>query len=202
MNRARLRARFAPAVLALAVSLLVAGCGTGSGLRLFVNTDADMSFYTKVAMVPFANLSAERFAGERVGRAFYTELVIREHFQLVEDGEFRRALERAGATADVQGQYDPEKVKLAATALGANGLIRGTVTDYQMQRVGSSDAPVVSFDVEMIDIATSNTVWRGSITRRGKGRFPVVGGASTQTFGRLVQESCKELVDRLDGEAF
>ncbi len=161
-----------------------------------------MRFYTKVAVVPFANLSAERFAGERVGRAFYTELVISERFQLVEDGEFRRALERAGATPDVQGQYDSEMVKLAATASGANGLIRGTVTDYQMQRVGSNDSPVVSFDVEMIDVATGSTVWRGSITRRGKGRVPVVGGASTQTFGRLVQESCKELVTKLEGEAF
>lgn len=200
MNRARTRS--APVAWALALAFLVAGCGTGSGLRLFVNTEADMSFYTKVAVVPFANLSSERFAGERVGRAFYTELVIAERFQLVEDGEFRRALERAGATQDGQGQYDPEKIKLAASTLGANGLIRGTVTDYQMQRVGSSDSPVVSFDVEMLDLATGGTVWRGSITRRGKGRVPVVGGASTQTFGRLVQESCKEMVGKLDKEAF
>jgi hypothetical protein len=102
----------------------------------------------------------------------------------------------------VQGHYDDERVKLAAAAVGANGLIRGTVTDYQMQRIGSGDAPVISFDVEMIDVATGDTIWRGSITRRGKGRFPVVGGAGTQTFGRLVQESCEELVSRLDKEAF
>ena len=195
-------ARVALASLVLGIAGALAGCGTGSGLRLFVNSDADMSFYTKVAMVPFANLSAERFGGERVGRAFYTELVVGEHFRLVEDGEFRRALEKAGGSPDVQGQYDSEKVKLAAAAVGANGLIRGTVTDYQMQRVGSGDSPVIGFDVEMIDIATGDTVWRGSITRRGKGRVPVVGGASTQTFGRLVQESCKELVARLDKEAF
>lgn len=194
--------RLAGLAAGVALGLFAAGCGTGSGLRLFVNPDADMGFYTKVAVVPFANLSAERFAGERVGRAFLTELVIDGRFHLVEDGEFRRALERAGATADVQGQYDTEKVKLAATALGANGIIRGTVSDYQMQRVGSGDAPVVSFDVEMVDVATGSTVWRGSITRRGRGRIPVVGGASTQTFGRLVQESCRELVGRLDREAF
>ena len=198
----RVRSRLAGWGAALAAAVVLAGCGTGSGLRLFVNSDADMSFYTKVAVVPFANLSPERFAGERVGRAFCTELIVGERFHLVEDGEFRHAIDRAGATPDAQGQYDPEKLKLAATAVGATGLIRGTVIDYQMQRVGSSDAPVVSFDVEMIDVATSNTVWRGSITRRGKGRFPVVGGASTQTFGRLVQESCKEMVGKLDKEAF
>ena len=187
---------------ALLVACTLAGCGTGSGVRLFVNSGADLSFYTKVAVVPFANLSSERFGGERVGRAFYTELVITERFHLVEDGEFRRALEKAGGAPDVQGHYEDDKVKLAAAAVGANALIRGTVTDYQMQRIGSSDSPVISFDVEMIDVATGDTIWRGSITRRGKGRFPVVGGASTQTFGRLVQESCEELVNRLDKEAF
>jgi len=196
------RARAALVILALGIAGALAGCGTGSGLRLFVNSNADMSFYTKVAVVPFANLSNERFAGERVGRSFYTELVIKDRFHLVEDGEFRRALEKAGGAADVQGHYEDDKVKLAAAAVGANGLIRGTVTDYQMQRVGSGDSPVISFDVEMIDVATGDTIWRGSITRRGKGRFPVVGGASTQTFGRLVQESCKELVGKLDKEAF
>ena len=196
------RARVALAILVLGIASTLTGCGTGSGLRLFVNSDADLSFYTKVAVVPFANLSAERFAGERVGRAFYTELVIAERFHLVEDGEFRRALEKAGGAPDVQGHYEDDKVKIAAAAVGANGLIRGTVTDYQMQRVGSGDSPVISFDVEMIDVTTGDTIWRGSITRRGKGRVPVVGGASTQTFGRLVQESCKELVGRLDKEAF
>jgi hypothetical protein len=30
----------------------------------------------------------------------------------------------------------------------------------------------------------------------------VFGGASTQTFGRLIQESCKELVAKLDAEVF
>ena len=89
MNHARLRIAAAARAIAVAfvIGFVVAGCGTGSGLRLFVNSEADMTFYTKVAVVPFANLSAERFAGERVGRAFYTELVIAEQFQLVEDGD-------------------------------------------------------------------------------------------------------------------
>ena len=196
------RARFALAALALLIVAVASGCGTGSGIRLYMNPKADMSFYTKVAVLPFGNLSSERFAGERVGRSFMTELIIHDRFQLVEDGEFRKALERALATPDNAGQYDNDKVKLAATSVGANGLIRGTVTEFQMQRSGSSDFPVVSFDVEMIDLASGETVWRGSITRRGKNRVPIVGGASTQTFGRLVQESCKELAAKLDAELF
>jgi len=188
-------------ILALALGIALAGCSSGGGVRMFVNSGADMSFYTKIAIVPFGNLSPERFAGERVGRAFLTELVIGGDLPLVEDGDFRNALDRAGASGDVQGQYDIEKVKKAAAAVGATAIIRGSVTDYQMQRFGSNDAPVVGFDVEMIDVATGTTVWRGSITRRGKSRVPVVGGGSS-TLGALTQECCREVVSKLEKEAF
>src|SRR5512136_616403 len=99
----------------------LAGCAASGSMRLFVNPDADMSFYKKVAVVPFANLTAEHFASERVERQFYTELVIAHRFQLVEDGEFRKAIDKNGATPDAQGQLDVEKVKQAAVALGVNG---------------------------------------------------------------------------------
>jgi hypothetical protein len=70
-----------------------------------------------------------------------------------------------------------------------------------MQRSGNSDTPVISFDVELIDVGTGNVVWRASIDRRGKGRLPVVGGGGARTFGRLTQMACEELVDRLRKEA-
>jgi len=197
MNTSRTRIT----ALVVAMAFTLAGCSSGGGARMFVNSEADMSFYTRVAVAPFGNLSQEPYAGERVGRAFMTELVISGRLPLVEDGAFRKALSQAGATLDPQGQYDGEKVKVAAAAVGANGVIRGVVTDYSMQRFGSSDAPVMGFDVEMVDVATGTTVWRGSITRRGKGRMPIVGGG-TSTFGLLLQECCKEIVDRLEKEAF
>ncbi len=183
-------------------ALVLAGCGTGGGMRLFVNPKADMSFYKQVAVVPFGNLTSERFAGERVSRAFVTELVIANRFHLVEDGTFRNALERANANPDAQGQYPSDKVMQTAKAMEVQGLIRGTVTDYQLQRFGSNDSPVVSFDVEMIDVQSGETVWRGSITRHGKSPTPLIGGTSTDTLGRLVQQTCREIVERLSREAF
>jgi hypothetical protein len=193
--------RGAFALSALLLGFVIAGCSSGGGVRMYVHPASDMSFYTKVAVVPFGNLSSERFAGERVGRAFITELNINGRLPLVEDGDFRKALDKAGAAADVQGAFETDKVKVAAAAVGANAIIRGTVTDYQMQPFGSSVSPVVGFDVEMIDVASGTTVWRASITRRGKGRVPIV-GSGTQSFGALVQDCCEEVVSKLEKEAF
>lgn len=197
MRRGTLNSR---AVLVLV--LLAALCGCAAGPRLFVNKKADLSYYQRIAVVPFANLSNDPNAGERVTRAFLTELVIAERFQIVEPGEFHGMLERIGGLPDVQGHADPKKLAEAATAAQATGLIRGAVTEYTMQRTGTDEYPVLTFEAEMIDVATQQTVWRITMSERGRGRVPVLGGAGFRSFGTLTQDACRKAVRALQKEAF
>jgi hypothetical protein len=181
-------------------ALALAGCA--SGPRLFVNPEADMTFYTKVAVLPFTNLSTERFAAARVARAFTTELIIANRFALIDPEDLRVALEKIGGEPNIEGQYDPEKVKRAAGELQAAGLIRGAVTEYQVTQSGNSQYAVLSFDAEMIDVATGATVWRISVSKRGKSPVPLIGGSGTRSFGALTQDACREAVGKLQSEAF
>ncbi len=183
------------------VVLLAAATGCAAGPRLYVNSQADLSFYKKIAVIPFRNLTNERFAGERVTRAFLTELVMTEHYEIVDQNEFAAALDKIGGNPGFEGIYDPAKVREAATQISASGVLRGSVTEYTMQRSGTSDIPVVAFDAELIDVATSNVVWRGSVVRRGKGRVPLFGGGA-RTYGQLVQSATRELVRQIEREAF
>jgi hypothetical protein len=183
-----------------ALALLVAGCAAGP--RLFVNHEADLSYYQRVAVVPFANLTNDPNAGERVTRAFITELVIAQRFQLIEPGEFHGMLERTGGLPDPQGHADPKKLADAANAAQATGYIRGAVTEYSTQRIGGEEYPVLSFDAELVDVATQKTVWRISLSERGRGRTPVLGGGSRRSFGMVVQDACRRAVERLRREAF
>jgi curli biogenesis system outer membrane secretion channel CsgG len=186
--------------LFVASLLALASCAS-SGSRIYVNPEADMAFYKKVAVLPFTSLSPDQLAGFRVTRAFITELIMTNRYEIVQPEEFRPVLEQAGGLPGSQGTMDPAKLKDAAAKVGATGIIRGAVTEYQMQRSGSSDTPVIAFDVELIDAGTGNVAWRASVAKRGKGRFPVVGGGGARTFGRLTQMACEELVDRLRKEA-
>lgn len=181
-------------------ALAVGSCAAGP--RVFVSRDADMTYYRKLAVLPFANLTGDTYAGGRVTRAFVTELVIAERFQLVDPAQFVAELERAGAPPDAQGHVDPQKLKEVAAKVGATGVIRGAVTEYQMGRSGADEAPVVSFDTEMVDAETGSLVWRVSVTRRGKGRLPILGGSGTRSFGSVTQEACAQAVERLRREAF
>jgi hypothetical protein len=185
-----------------AALLLAALPGCASGPRLYVNPQADMTFYKKVAVLPFTNLSQDRFAGERVSRAFITELVLADRFQVIEPADFASALDKVGGLPGSDGVFDPEKVKLAMTQVGATGLIRGAVTEYTTLHSGSDDNPVLSFDVEMVDVATGAIVWRTADSRQGGGRIPIVGGSGSRTFSSVIEDACSEVVRRLEKEAF
>ena len=198
MTRTRRTLATGAAVLAL---LAYAGAAT-AGTRLFVNKKADLGYYQRIAIVPFANLTNEPNAGERVTRAFLTELVIAERFQIVEPGEFHGMLDRIGGLPDNQGHADPKKLAEAASAAQATGYIRGAVTEFTIQRNGGDEVPVITFDAEMIDVATGETVWRITLSQRGRGRLPLIGGASKRSFGMVTQDACRKAVAALKKEAF
>jgi TolB-like protein len=181
--------------------LLVLACSCASGSRIFVNPDADMTFYKKIAVLPFANLSTDGMAAARVTRAFVTELVIANRFQIVQPEEFTGVLQRMGVSPDASGAYDAARLKEAADRLGVRGILRGAVSEYQVQRTEAGDTPILSFDAELSDVGTGTVVWRSAISKRGRGRLPIVGNGS-RSLGRLTQDACAEVVDRLRREAF
>lgn len=188
-------------VAALALVGALASCATGAP-RLFVNRQADMTAYKKIAIVPFTNLSGDPYAGARVTRAFTTELVIADRFDLVDPALFLGELERLGAQADAQGQLDPAKLRQVATGLEATAVIRGAVNEYTQRRAGNDDYPVVSFDAEMVDVATGTTVWRVSVTESGRSRLPIVGGSGERSFARVTEEACRDAMRTLRKRVF
>ena len=183
---------------ALFLALLALSCA--SSQRVFVNPDADMAFYKKVAVLPFANLTPDGLAGSRVTRAFVTELILANRFQMVEPEDFAGSLQRAGITPAADGTYDLNRLKEIAKQAGITGILRGAVTEYQMERTPGGDVPVISFDAELMDDNTGNVVWRSSISKHGRGRLPILGSGS-RSLGRLTQEACVELVAKLRKEA-
>ncbi len=124
-----------------------------------------------------------------------------DRFQVVEAGELANVLDRVGGGVDTQGRYDPDKLKEACTQVAATGYIRGAVTEYQTQRTGQDEVPVLSFDAELVDVATGNVVWRVSVSRRGGGGIPGLGVRGTRSLGALTQQACAEAVERLRGRA-
>ncbi len=188
--------------LALAlVGLLALVAGCASTPRLFVNRQADMTLYQKIAVITFTNLSGDGYASARVTRAFVTEMVIADRFQILDPSLMTAELERNGGLPDANGFFDLGRLRDAAGRIDATAVIRGGVTEYAMRRAGAEEYPVVSFDAEMIDVATGNIIWRISVTETGKGRMPIIGGGGERTFARVTEAACEHAVRLLREKA-
>ncbi|MFN8586573.1 MAG: hypothetical protein U0704_02140 [Candidatus Eisenbacteria bacterium] len=185
------------AVVALVAVAMAVLTGCAAAPRLFVNRDADMTLYKKVAIAPFANFSGDPYATNRVVRALTTELVISNRLSIVDPSMYQAELERLSAQMDAQGSIDITKLREACTKLDATAVIRGAVSEYSMRRNGTEEFPVVSFDAEMVDVATGIVIWRVSVTESGKGRLPIVGGVAERTFSRVTEAAARRAVNLL-----
>jgi len=180
---------------------IILGC---AGPRTFINADTDWSFYQRVGVLPFVNLSSDRFAGEKFQSSLITELFISGKFQVVEPGEFnKRAAEiirESGAQTGQQLSLD--MIKNIGEKTGVQGVIEGVIKEYVMVRVGQADYPLISVDLRMIDVPTGTVVWMVSYTRKGGPNLPVISVGETHTLGELTQKTCRELVRDFTGKAF
>ena len=59
---------------------------------MFLHENADLSTVRRVAVLPFENLTTDRFASERVRQIFVVELLSQGAFDVVETGEVNRVL--------------------------------------------------------------------------------------------------------------
>ena len=175
--------------------LLGALAACAPSMRLYVNPDADLAFYKKIAVLPFNDISGSSLSAPRVTRAFVTEQIPTNRYQIVQPEELVGVLIRMRINP-TNGVYDPAQLKDAAAQMGLQGILRGTVTEYQMSRDGSGEIPVIGFDAEMIDVGTGNVVWRSSISKRGKGRISILGSGS-RSLGKLSQDACAVMVAHL-----
>ena len=73
--------KFYAKILIFAVLLIILGC---AGPATFINKEADWTFYQKIGVLPFVNLSQDRYAGEKVQSAFVTEMYLAKKFEVVE----------------------------------------------------------------------------------------------------------------------
>lgn len=189
------------AIILVLTGLLAGGC---AGPRTFINPDTDWNFYQKLGVLPFVNLTSDRYAANKVQSAFITEMFISGKFQVEEPGEFNKKvaeiLKASGAQTGQELSLD--MIKNIGEQAGVQGVIEGVVREYTMVRVGQSDYPLISMDIRMIDVPTGTVVWMVSYTMKGGPKFPIISIGETHTLGELTQKICKKLVSDFVQKAF
>lgn len=177
---------------------MAATCGCGASTRVFTHPEADMSYYTNVGVVPFQNLSSDRFAGEKFSTEFATALLAANKFEVVEQGIFVNAIVQVVGSRTVPDGLTAEQLKKVAEATGVQGVFEGVVTQYDMSPSGGDYFPVIGVEARLVDTETGTIVWKATISDRGGPKTPIIGVGEIHTLGELSQKLSKTLVSKIN----
>ncbi len=155
-------------VAALAAGL--AGCAAPSGSSSGGAGTGDPNVYVareaagidKVGMLPFK--AATTLIGTSVSDMFVTELMKMDRYELVERSQMSGVL---GETEVALSGLTSGQAAQLGQMVGANGVIIGTVSEYETVAMGGRTYPVVGISVRLIDSATGKILWSVDHSERG-----------------------------------
>jgi len=157
------------AAMLLAALVAVAGCRTTQ--TRYLHKNVDLGAITKVAVMPFENLTPERTAGDKVQKIFYLELLAADVFEIVEPGQVNKIVR--SSHVDTLGPADFQRL---GKELGVDAIFTGTVVDFAEGRTGTTSTPDVTVQLRLIETHSGATVWSAGQTRSGA-------SAGTRLFG-------------------
>jgi hypothetical protein len=160
----------------------------------YINPEADFAFYQHVGVIPFSNLTGDRTAAEKVTSSFTTELLMHNEIQVVNSGDFFKAVREAikGERTNYPEEFTSDEALALGKAAHVEGVFVGAVREYGMVRVGSDEFPLVGILVRLFDCQSGKIAWSYEITRRGGPKFPVFSFGETHTMGDMTTKVCRE----------
>jgi TolB-like protein len=152
-----------------AASVILQGCG-GADVKQYIRSNANFQYIKKVAILPFNNLTDDKFAGEKVKSIITLDVLESGVFEVAEEGEvnkivadvFREMGYREGELVSL----DLESIKRIAEKLGVQAIFIGSVESYG-QRGGGSTYSIVSISLKLVEANSGITLWRGYQSQKG-----------------------------------
>jgi TolB-like protein len=176
--------------------LLVVGC-SGSVIR-YINPEANFSYIKKVAVLPFNNMSGDRYAAERVRNTLAVDLLSRGVFDVMERGEVSKVMglvfRAAGFQEGMALEVDKETLKLLGEKLGVQAVILGSVDEYPAR---SGRNPIVEISVRMLDTSSGIVLWQAKSTALGATTWKKIVGLEETDRSTMTRKAVKKALDTL-----
>lgn len=190
--RRRSRAGWVIAAVML-LFLGLGGCATSTDV--FRDSSMDFGSVRSVAVLPFANLSKDQLAGERVRDVFNTMLMASGAIYALPTGEVARGIAAAGI-ANPAAPSAEEVVKLTKS-LKVDAVITGVVREYGDVRSGTSSADVISVSLQMLEGQTGHVVWSAGTTQGGISMTDRLFGGGGRPLNDVTEKAVNDLINKL-----
>jgi hypothetical protein len=184
----------------LALIAVLIGCASvrGTSHGSFRDPNMDFALVQNVAVMPFANLTRDTSAADRVRDVFITMLLATQGVYVIPPGEVGRGISRAGITNPTAPTT--EEILKFVTMVKADAVITGTVREYGEVRSGTSVANMISVSLQMIEGRTGRIVWSGSSTKGGVTTTDRLFGGGGEPMNIVTEKAVNDLLDKLFGK--
>lgn len=179
-------------VLMLCLGALGGCAGTSD---VFRDTTMDFGSIKSVAVLPFANLSKDQLAGDRVRDVFNTMLMASGAIYAVPAGEVARGIAAAGMANPTSPSAD-DVMKLAKN-IKVDAVISGVVREYGDVRSGTSSADVISLSLQMMEGQTGRIVWSAGTTQGGISMVDRLFGGGGRPLNEISEKAVNALINKL-----
>lgn len=159
--------------------------------------DANMDFGSikTVAVLPFANLTRDTAAAERVRDVFANMLLASGSIYVLPPGETARGLARINVGNPTAPST--EEVTKLGSLLKADAIIGGVVKEYGEVRSGTATGNVVSASVEMYEAASGKVIWSASSSKGGVSMTDRMFGGGGAPVNDVTERVVDDLLDKL-----
>lgn len=157
---------------AVATMSIVSGCCCGSGTKPHFAEDVeDVNVYVSPAATSIKSATVLPFKGptELIGSSisdlFVAEILRMGAYSLIERSQLSGVLNEAELS--LSGISNAKAMQVGQMA-GADGVIVGTVTEYEMNAYKGRKYPAVGITVRMIDCKSGQVVWSADYAERAR----------------------------------
>ncbi len=169
--------------------------GACAGTAKYRDPNMDFGSVRKVAVLPFANLTKEERAADRVRDVFTNALLATGGLYLLPPGEVARGISRA--QVDNRTSPTEEEVKRLGSVLTVDAVITGVVREYGEARSGSASANMISVSLQMFEVKTGKVVWSAASTKGGVTTVDRLFGSGGQPMNDVTEEAVLDLINQL-----
>jgi TolB-like protein len=153
---------------------------------------------TKIAILPFDNLSGEEGAGEKMTEIFVVELMRTGRFEVVEPGRVKKAMmeKRIRTTRDL----DLDAARWLGETLGLDLILVGSVLEFEIQESQNKPVPVVTVTARFLKADSGATLWAAYQSRKGDDRETLFGWGRITSLSQLGDAVASEMLRGLKVE--
>lgn len=157
--------------------------------QFYLRDQVDFGYIRKIAILPFDNLTEDKYAASRARELAITQVLSQRIFDVADKGEVDSALKdeviRPGQP------LDPTSVKRLSQRLKVQAFLMGSVDSAGENRKGASSFSEISLSLRLIDGKSALVMWRAS--GHGSG-YSVV----DRLFGLNPSDAFKVTMDLID----